>query len=50
MLPGHFPVFTRLMACKCDKGVLKPSFFEVVKSQAKNLGHNPLKHDQIRVG
>ena len=40
MFPRHSPVFRELMPCKCDRGVLKRSFFEVLKSQATIFGHN----------
>ena len=37
------------MPCKCDRGVLKTSFFEVLKSQATIFGHNLFKHYLIQV-
>ena len=49
MFPRHFPVFRGLMPCKCDRGVLKTSFFEVLKSQATIFGHNLFKHYVIQV-
>ena len=46
---GHFPVFRGLMPCKCDRIVLRTSFFEVLKSQAMIFGHNLFKHYPIQV-
>ena len=49
MFPRHFPVFRGLMPCKCDRGVLTTSFFEVLKSQAMIFGDNLFKHYLIQV-